>query len=312
MSRIVRYSVAIFACALQLGAAEVSEYPFAGITSISRTETSPRQVSIHVVEIELDTPGIAFKLTPPSGALETNRQTTLDFLNQEHAQVAVNAHYFLPFPSKTPDANLVGFAASNGTIYSAFETPVQSYAIVADAPAINIDASNHASIVHRDTRFADGKHVREKVTIWNAVAGSAQIVTDGAKTIPTYMDAQNLASLLTPGGPRQYSNTNSWYDAIQARTAIGLSRDRSMLFLFTVDRAGDSLGMKVGEVADLLIHDYHVYNALNLDGGGSTTLAMEDLATHSGRIVNASSDNPKGRAVGSNLAVFASSRGARF
>ena len=311
MGRIVRCSVAICACALQLGAAELSEHPFPGITSISRTETAPRQVSIHVVEIELGTPGIAFKLTPPSGALETIRQTTLDFLNQEHAQVAVNAHYFLPFPSKTPDANLVGFAASNGTIYSTFETPAQSYAIVADTPAINIDASNHASVVHRDTRFPDGKHVREKATIWNAVAGSAQIVTDGVKTIPTYRDAQNLAGLLTPGGPRTYSNTNSWYDAIQARTAIGLSRDGSVVFLFTVDRAGGSLGMKVGEVADLLTRDYSVYNALNLDGGGSTTLAMEDPAKHIGRMVNVSSDNPKGRAVGSNLAVFAS-RSPRF
>ena len=58
-------------------------------------------------------------------------------------------------------------------------------------------------------------------------------------------------------------------------------------------------------VADLLIRDYDVYNALNLDGGGSTTLAMQDPRTHIGRIVNVSSDNPNGRPVGSNLAVFA-------
>ena len=63
--------------------------------------------------------------------------------------------------------------------------------------------------------------------------------------------------------------------------------------------------MKVGEVADLLIRDYGVYNALNLDGGGSTTLAMENPVTHIGFIVNVSSDNPRGRSVGSNLAVFA-------
>ena len=55
----------------------------------------------------------------------------------------------------------------------------------------------------------------------------------------------------------------------------------------------------------MLIRDYGVYNALNLDGGGSTTLAMEDPATHTASVVNTSSDNPNGRAVGSNLAVFA-------
>jgi exopolysaccharide biosynthesis protein len=146
--------------------------------------------------------------------------------------------------------------------------------------------------------------------VWNALAGSAQIITNGVTTIPAYAGPQNSTGLLnpgllTPGGPGNYSANHSWYDAIQARTAIGLSRNNRTLFLLTVDRAGGSLGMKVGEVADLLIRDYGVYNALNLDGGGSATLAMENPVTHIGGIVNVSSDNPKGRPVGSNLAVFA-------
>ncbi len=295
-----------FSCSLR--GAEQVDHPFPGITSITRTEADPRSITVHIVKVDLSTPGIGFKVTPPGSTLETVRQTTLDFLKQEHAQVAINAHYFLPFPSKSPDAVLVGFAASNGHVYSAFETPAQSYAIVANAPAINIDPSNHATIVHNNSRFADGKHVQENVTVWNALAGSAQIVTGGLKTIPAYADSQNPGGLLVPGGPRKYSNTNSWYDAIQARTAIGLSRDGTTLFLIAVDCAGRSLGMKVGEVADLLIRDYDVSDALNLDGGGSTTMAMENPVTHAGAIVNVSSDNPNGRSVGSNLAVFASSR----
>lgn len=63
--------------------------------------------------------------------------------------------------------------------------------------------------------------------------------------------------------------------------------------------------MTVTEVANLLIQDYGVYNALNLDGGGSTSMAMQDPATGLGRFVNVSSDNPNGRLEGSNLAVFA-------
>jgi exopolysaccharide biosynthesis protein len=260
---------------------------------------------MHVVEIELAAPGIHFELTPPGGSLETVRQTTLAFLTQLHAQVAINAHFFLPFPSDNPESSLVGFAASNGNVYSGFETPTQSYAIVANAPAINIDPANHAAIVH-DTHVSDGKQIQEKVTVWNAVAGSAQIVTNGVRTIPVYADEKNPGGLLAPGGERSYSNANSWYDVTTARSAIGLSQDNGALVLFTVDRAGGSLGMTVGEVADVLIRDYHVYNALNLDGGGSTTLAMDDPVTHSARIVNVSSDNPEGRSVGSNLAVFAS------
>ena len=294
-----------FLAARGMTGGQLADHPFTGITSITRTEEQPRKVNMHIVEVDLAAPEIAFELTPPAGTLETVRQTTVDFLNREHAQVAINAHYFLPFPSKSLEANLVGFAASNGTIYSGFEIPAQSYAIVPFAPALNIDPSNHASIIHNDTRFADGKHIQENAKVWNAVAGSAQIVTDGVKTIPAYGGPGSLG-LLMPGGPRDYSGSNSWYEVRQARTVIGLSRDSRTLVLFTVDRAGGSLGMTVGEIADLLINDYGVYNALNLDGGGSTTLAMEDMAAHRGVIANVSSDNPKGRAVGSNLAVFAS------
>jgi hypothetical protein len=298
------FLLAVCCTALALPAAETVEQPFAGITHITRTETSPRNVTMHVVEIELGAAGIHFELTPPGGSLETVRQTTLTFLKQVHAQVAINAHFFLPFPSDNPESSVIGFAASSGNIYSGFETPSQSYSIVANAPAINIDPANHATIVH-DTSFSDGKRPQENVTVWNALSGSAQIVTSGGRTIPAYADEKNPGGLLTPGGERSYSNTNSWYDVTTARSAIGLSQDDRTLVLFTVDRAGGSLGMTVGEVADLLIRDYHVYNALNLDGGGSTTLAMEDPATHVARVINTPSEGPDGRSVGSSLAVFA-------
>jgi exopolysaccharide biosynthesis protein len=288
-----------------LRADQIVQNPYAGITLITRTETSPRPETIHIAEIDLTAPGIGFQLTPPGGSLETVRQTTLDYLNQQHAQLAINGEFFLPFPSSDPNAMLIGLAASNGNIYSSFEAPVQSYAIVTNAPAVNIDSSNHAGIVHNDAAFADGKHVLENVTLWNALAGSAQIVTNGVKTIPAYVDATHPDGLLTPGGPANYSNSNSWYDLTNARTAIGLSQNNQTLFLFTVDNAGGSKGMTVGEVADLLIQDYGVYNALNLDGGGSTSMAIQDPATGLGQFVNLSSDNPNGRAEGSNLAVFA-------
>jgi exopolysaccharide biosynthesis protein len=69
---------------------------------------------------------------------------------------------------------------------------------------------------------------------------------------------------------------------------------------------GAALGMTLAEVATTLVRDYAVWNALNLDGGGPTSLAMEDPVTHAPFLANVSSDNPAGRAVGSSLAVFAS------
>src|SRR5258705_13959783 len=92
----------------ELQASTIVENPFVGVTLITRTETSPRTETIHIAQIDLTAPGIGFKLTPPGGTLETVRQTTLGYLNQEHAQLAINSHFFLPFPSSDPNAMLIG------------------------------------------------------------------------------------------------------------------------------------------------------------------------------------------------------------
>ena len=63
--------------------------------------------------------------------------------------------------------------------------------------------------------------------------------------------------------------------------------------------------MTVGEVAAMLVREFGVWDALNLDGGGSTSMAIVDPVTSEARLVTTSADGPGGRAVGSNLAVFA-------
>jgi exopolysaccharide biosynthesis protein len=146
------------------------------------------------------------------------------------------------------------------------------------------------------------------VILWNTLAGSAQIVTSGLVTVPDYRDEARPLGLLLPGGPGAYSNAKSWYEAVNARTAIGLSRTADVLTLFTVDARGGSSGMTVREVASTLVADFGVWNALNLDGGGSTSLAMSDPITGAATLMNVSSDRPEGRAVGSSLAVFAGRR----
>ena len=304
---------------MQAGDVITVSYPFLGVSHITRAGSAPdfpRNVKIHVVKIDLRAPSLSFKFTPHSGTRDTFRQTTLQYLNDMGAQVAINGAFFSPFPSTDFNAALIGFAASNGNVYSPFELPNQNYAIVRDAPSINIDPHNNASVVHRDPAYSDGTcygmcqavdglHVLEKVTLWNTFSGSAQIVTNGVKTIPCYLDASHPDCPLIGPGPANYSNSNSWYERVNARTAIGLSCDSKTLVLFTVDAANGSSGMRVSEVADLLIRDYAVCNALNMDGGGSTSLAIRDPVTGIGRLVNSSSDNPNGRANASGLAVFA-------
>jgi hypothetical protein len=263
-------------------------HPFEGVTHLERTEVFPRPLRMHLVLVDLGAPGIRFLVTPPGGPLETVKETTRAFLEREHAQVALNLHYFEPWPPPKPDTgavDLVGLAASEGRVYSAFDSkPPKPFAIHANAAGLNIDADNHATIVHRNPADPSGRTVAEPVTLWNALAGNEEILAGGV----------NVAS------------AGAWDRTLNPHTVIGLA-PRRVLVLFTVDgrQPGASDGMTTSEVADLLRRDYGVTDALNLDGGGSTTLCLADPVP---RVVNV----PVGlgapgteRPVGSNLAVFA-------
>ena len=121
---------------------------------------------------------------------------------------------------------------------------------------------------------------------------AAQIITDGMDTTPQL----------------------DWYTSPKnhkPRTVAGLSKDNQTLTLFTVDAAGESQGMNVKEAASFLLDDSAglwptgrgVYNAICLDDGGSTTLAMVEPTSGVASVVNAPSAGTP-RAVGSNLAVL--------
>lgn len=278
--------------------------PFLGVTLTDVAVTVPRPARMLVAQVDLTAPGIRIAVSPPGGSREAVRETTLDFLTRTGAQLAVNAHFFLPFPSDEFDAWLIGLAASDGRVYSAFETPIQDFALVADAPALRFDRRQRARIVHRRPG-GDGRRVRERGTLWNAVAGSAQILTAGVVTIPAYRDAAHPAGTLRPGPDGRYDGTRSWYDLVTSRTVAGLSKNRRTLTLATVDGRVGVAGLTPAEIATRLARDFAVWDAINLDGGGSTAMAWRDPATGQPALLNTPTDGPRGRAVASSLAVFA-------
>lgn len=102
-----------------------------------------------------------------------------------------------------------------------------------------------------------------------AVGGQALLVEDGR--LPGYF-TQNIAG--------KY-----------ARTAVGTSRDGKTLYLVAVERqaASDgtllSRGMSQEELADFLI-SIGVWRAVNLDGGGSTTMAARHLGDFDASLIN--------------------------
>src|SRR5262245_31867174 len=82
--------------------------PFTGVTVIDRIEQTPRPIHMTIVQVDLRTPGVRVILSPPGGTREVVRQRTSEFVTSAHAQIGVNAHFFLPFPSSDADAWVIG------------------------------------------------------------------------------------------------------------------------------------------------------------------------------------------------------------
>jgi exopolysaccharide biosynthesis protein len=89
------------------------------------------------------------------------------------------------------------------------------------------------------------------------------------------------------------------------RTAVGFSRDGRTLYLLTVDgRSENSGGATLAELARLM-RRLGAWEAMNFDGGGSTTMVVGDS------VVNVPSDTTGERAVGNALLVVRKRAGAR-
>ncbi|MGW5643492.1 phosphodiester glycosidase family protein [Saccharopolyspora sp. NPDC003752] len=91
------------------------------------------------------------------------------------------------------------------------------------------------------------------------------------------------------------------------RTAAGASSDGRIAYLLTVDgRSAASTGLSVRELADL-IRSFGAADAVNLDGGGSSTLAARDPGQPRAVIKNVPSDGVP-RAVANGIGVFSTAR----
>src|SRR5699024_6290858 len=77
---------------------------------------------------------------------------------------------------------------------------------------------------------------------------------------------------------------------IHPRTAVGISRDGSELFVLVLDgRSAESAGMSLPELGQILA-DMGAHSAVNLDGGGSSALAARAAGAESEAIWNSPSD----------------------
>jgi hypothetical protein len=144
--------------------------------------------------------------------------------------------------------------------------------------ASDVAALRAGDIVRVVSRFTP-----DRGSIASLVGGWPRIVRDG-------MNVAALADSVEGTKP-------GFSKARHPRSAVGISKDSATLYLVAVDgRQAWSVGMSLDELASAMIA-LGAYQALNLDGGGSTSLVVGDS------VVNTPSDPTGERAVGDVIIV---------
>lgn len=238
--------------------------PYPPIEITSYVFEQPRPVRAWTARIDLTSPDVELIATcrgQVDAPLETACRTTLEFAAEERVQIAINASPFAPFRQKSGEGmDIVGLGACDGDVYS------------------QPDERFGALVVTR----AGG------VEIWPAPIDPAKLaeVDDAVGGFRVLVEnGKSIADQVAARVPASFAGVNP-------RTAVGLSPDRQTLWLIIVDgrTPGRSEGFTLVELADFGV-SLGCATLLNLDGGGSTTLVVQDPATQAHRVVN----NPLGR-----------------
>lgn len=257
--------------ALEVARARIEPWKpiFVGVQMTEGDMESPRPVQMRAVRVDLREPSIDLLVTPSNGdePKDVNARTTSEFLTEFKCQVAINGSFFHPLATRPAEPqDIIGLSVSRGDRYS---------------PPNKFDAL----LISKDHRAWIDPAPIDAGRAYNALAGDTTVLIDGRYSVPA-SDKRSITVVRHP------------------RSAAGISRDGRYLILMTIDgrQPGYSEGASKAELAEWLKR-LGAWDALNLDGGGSTTLVIESpdgkptvLNRPSGRVQ---------RRVANHLGVFA-------
>jgi hypothetical protein len=226
----------------------------------------------HVLEIDMRSEGLRFLVTPPlrDTLPQVCTQTTSQFLDKHDLQIAINgdAFYYLDH-SEYPPQNFCADGGDPVRLVGYAASRGKAYSMKEPGrPILYINQRNEITF---DT---------PKGKVYNAISGERMIVMKG-KPFPG-LDTQQL----------------------HPRTALGINQNGRWLYLAVVDGREVSEGATYSELAALLI-SYGVYTAMSFDGGGSSTMVIEDVDRRSRLLNNPVNENDAGRerAVANHLGI---------
>lgn len=235
--------------------------------------------SIFVATVDLASPAVKVRVSrggpdpDGDGPWLTTLLPTSEVAQREHFDIAVNGDFFIAQDTHDIEGRKTGyvrgkFAAPEGLAM----TDGQLWSVSTNGhPYFEITARGLGEI-------REGKIDRRARQV---VSGRQVIVRRGRRVNLT----SKFATIKNP------------------RTAVGLNKDGTKMILAVVDgrQPALSVGMTLGELADQMIR-LGCYTALNLDGGGSSTMVWHDPKSNRLVIVNSPSDT-KERSVADVLGV---------
>ena len=269
-----------------------AESPCTGVELKSLALETPRKMKAFVARIDLTTPGIGFTATerdPHWGEpmpdytnrtvlIDTKRERTADFLVRRRAEglpvaIAVNSAPWGPWDCSAAYRSKYGsfrwWNVSDGVELAHGRNPRRgSFFLVYKDGRVDIASSVPLSRTN-EVAFA--------------FCGFGMLRKNGA---PVTSYVRRTAKRTNP------------------RTAFGLTADRRTLVLLVVDgrQPGWSLGADSDDLCDILRAE-GVTDAVDMDGGGSSTLVVFDETTGKPRTLNRPSDKV-GRRNALNVGIF--------
>jgi hypothetical protein len=226
-----------------------------GVKWAAFTPNSPRLLNINVLQVDTSTPRLRFTTTGRrsdwvSNVTETDKATTRLFISR----------------SQNTDRPIM--AAINASPWSPF--PADD----------NVPANLQGLAVSDGVLVSPGRNNSPAFIIDNLGIPRIQLAGPTFDISNVNLAVAGFGIVLTNGIP--IPSTGS----LEPRSGFGISADSRYIYLMTIDgRRYSSQGATIGEVGQYLAF-FGASSGINMDGGGSTTLARWNSSTQSADLLN--------------------------